>query len=337
MRGRGRGESARGVPYYASVRLPDYKYPFDQCSVPAVRLPALEAYRTFRRDCLERLQGEADTSVLNQVLNLTWHTAVFRTLNESRRLEPTRSVNGAMWELMTAGYSNIITLGIRRLVDTHPNADSVWNVIGRIERRPELLTREFYVCHDGLPFDDEAVYKAHLETYKSDPGPQWLATTGPEAFDTAARMHEAFDAVCGYPQARKPLDRIDGSLLANLRAQLKHPTIEKVCTMVDKTVAHAERLAADAPAVPVATYNDVDEALGIIVRVCQLVSWNLLAEGGFGSVVATPQFDVLEHLDQPWSLPETLPALHERWHEIARSMDDWASTSGASLLPKKPT
>ncbi|MDY0744774.1 hypothetical protein SNE35_09655 [Paucibacter sp. R3-3] len=275
--------------------------------------------------------------MLNQVLNLTWHTAVFRTMNEARRLEPQRSVNGATWELMTAGYSNIITLGIRRLVDNHPNADSVLNVIGRIERRPELLTREFYVCHDGLPFDDQAVFKAHLETSKSDPGPQWLETTGPEAFDTAARMHEAFDGLCGYPQVRKPLDRIDAAFFATLRAQLKHPAIEKVCTMVDKTVAHAERIPTGAPAVPVATYNDVDEALSIIVRVCQFVSWNLLAEGGFSSVVATPQFDVLEHLDQPWCLPETLPALREHWQEIARSMDDWASASEATLLPKKPT
>ena len=56
LRGRGRGESARGFPYYASVRLPDYKYSVEQCSVPAVRLPALEAYRTFRRDCLEQLR-----------------------------------------------------------------------------------------------------------------------------------------------------------------------------------------------------------------------------------------------------------------------------------------
>ncbi len=319
------------------MKIPDYKYPSDQCSVPVVRRGKLEAYRTFRRECLERLQGEADTSVLNQVLNLTWHTAVFRTLNESRRLEPSRGVNGAMWELISVGYSNLITLGIRRLVDTHPNADSVWNVVGRIERRPELLTREFYVCHDGLPFDHKAVEKAYMETYMADPGPRWLSTTGPEAFDTSARMHEAFDAICGNPAKRKPSDQIDASIFASLRAQLKHPTVEKVCTMVDKTVAHAERLPAGAPAVPVATYNDVDEALEVIVRVCQFVSWSLLAEGGFSSVVATPQYDVLEHLDQPWCLPETLPALQEHWDGIARTMDDWASTTEAALLPKKPT
>lgn len=317
------------------MKIPDYKYMLDQCSVPAIRRPALEAYRTWRRECLERLQGHAETSVLNQVLNLTWYTVVFRTLNESRRLEQSRSVNGAMWELMTAGYANIITLGIRRLVDNHPNADSVWNVIGRIERRPELLTRENFVCHDGLPFDNNAVYQKHLETFKADSGPYWLTTEGPDAFDTSARMHGAFDALCGFPAKRKRLDKVDVSILATLRNQLKHPIIEKVRNMVDKTLAHAERIPIGSPAIPVATYDDVNEALGIIVRVCQFVSWNLLAEGGFGSIVATPQFDVLHDLDQPWCLPATVPALNNYWHEVSNAIDDWVSSTEDELLPKK--
>ncbi|WP_457333561.1 hypothetical protein [Rhizobacter sp. P5_C2] len=319
------------------MKISDYKYSPDLCSVPVVRHTKLEAYRTFRRECLERLQGDADTSVLSQMLNLTWYTAVFRTLNESRRLEANRPVNGAMWELMTAGYSNLITIGIRRLVDKHTDADSVWNVIRRIERRPELLTRESFVCHDGLPFDHEAVFAKHLEKYKTEPGPKWAATQGPEAFDTSALMHTAFDALCGYPAKRKPLDSVDVAIFATLRAQLEHPTVGKVCTMVDKTIAHAEFISPGALAVPIATYNDVDEALGTIARVCQFVSWNILGDGGFGSIVETPQADVLDALDQPWCLPGTLPALDQHWHAISRAMNDWVTTTDQELLPPKPT
>lgn len=60
----------------------------------------LAEYRLFRRKCLEYLRGDAPTSVMNQVHGLAWHTAVFRTLNEARRLETERAVNGAMWELI---------------------------------------------------------------------------------------------------------------------------------------------------------------------------------------------------------------------------------------------
>jgi len=66
-------------------------------------------------------------------------------------------------------------------------------------------------------------------------------------------------------------------------------------------------------------------------------SWNLLAEGEFGSIVATPQFDVLQDLEQPWCLPASLPALYDYWHEVSNSMDDWVSGTEAELLPKKPS
>jgi hypothetical protein len=131
---------------HRSVNLHEYEYPIEQCDVPAVRRPALTEYRLFRRKCLEYLRGNAPTSVMNQVHNLAWHTAVFRTLNEARRLEPERAVNGAMWELIGHGYASLMTLGIRKLVDRDPRTDSVWNVIAQIEKRPELLHDESTSC-----------------------------------------------------------------------------------------------------------------------------------------------------------------------------------------------
>lgn len=259
------------------------------------------------------------------MLRLTWYTVTFRTLNESRRLEPSRHVNGAMWELITAGYANIITIGIRKLVDNHSGANSVLNVLHKIERHPEFHTREFFVCHDGLPFETGAGSALELAVVRPGTGVRWLPTTGPTAFEMATRMHETFDSLCGRPRKRKRSDSIDKSIFTMLRAQLKHPSIEKVRTMVDKTIAHAERRHPDSPVIPVATYQEVDEALSIIVQVCESISWYLLAEGGFGSVVPDPQFDVLEALDEPWCLSSTRPALQEYWDKVTRSMDEWAS------------
>ncbi|MGV5527670.1 hypothetical protein [Pseudomonas sp. XP1] len=53
-------------------------------------------------------------------------------------------------------YANIVTLGIRKLVDHDAKTGSVWSLIQKIENRPDLLTRELYVCNDGLPFYDNA-------------------------------------------------------------------------------------------------------------------------------------------------------------------------------------
>jgi hypothetical protein len=77
------------------VSIPQYEYTVEQCDVPKVRRGALREYRQFRRKCLEYLRDDTNTSVMNQVHDLAWHTAVFRTLNEARRLEQDRAVNGA--------------------------------------------------------------------------------------------------------------------------------------------------------------------------------------------------------------------------------------------------
>jgi hypothetical protein len=146
------------------LSIPEYEYSLEECDIPEVRRAALGEYHTFRPKCLEYMRGAAETSVMNQVHDLAWHTAVFRTLNEARRLEPDRLVNGALWELTTAGYASLMSSGIRKLVDKDSWTDSLWNVIALVERRPELLTREKFVCYDGLPSDYKAVYRDHISS-----------------------------------------------------------------------------------------------------------------------------------------------------------------------------
>jgi hypothetical protein len=234
------------------VRGPEYEYSLEQCDVPQVRRPVLNEYRLFRCMCLEYLQGDSDTSVMHQVGDLAWHTAVFRTLNEARRIEPDCPVNGVMWELITAGYANLMTLGIRRLVDKDPRTDSVWHMVDQVEKRPELLRRENFICYDGLPYDYAAAPKKHLATLDLSGGGRagWGATRGPQAWSTSELLHKSFDALAGYPTKRRRLDKVQPSILETLRARLAHETVEAVCTMADRTVAHAERIAEDAEAVP---------------------------------------------------------------------------------------
>jgi hypothetical protein len=146
------------------MAIADYEYTIEQCDVPEARRGALHEFRVFRRKCLEYMRGDSETSVVNQVHELAWDTAAFRTLNEARRIEPDREPNGATWELLTKGYAGIMTQGVRRLIDRDPRTDSVWNVITELEKRPELLTRENFVCHDGLPYDYAEVQAESLRS-----------------------------------------------------------------------------------------------------------------------------------------------------------------------------
>jgi hypothetical protein len=283
------------------------------------------------------MRGVADTSVMNQVHDLAWHTAVFRTLNEARRLEPKRMINGALWELTTAGYASLMSLGIRKLVDKDRRTDSLRNVVALVERRPELLTREKFVCYDGLPYDYEAVWKDHKASLDIQNGVHvgWLPTTGPKAWAMSEMLHKTFDKLSGASATmRKREDEIQPSVLTAVKEGLSHPAIKTVCTLADRRVAHAERLSESSDAIPTATYNDIDQALQQIVKVANFLSTSFFYDAAFGSVVPTPQFDVLEALDQPWITTENIPALRKHWRELSDSMDTWAQGASEEFLQK---
>jgi hypothetical protein len=319
-----------------SMPIPEYQFPVERCDVPAGRCALLTEYRAFRRKCLEYLRGDVPSSVMNQVYHLAWHTAVFRTLNEARRLEPDRLVNGAMWELLTEGYANIMTLGIRRLVDKDPRTDSVWNVITQIERRPELLRRENFVCFDGLPYDHARVLRARVRSADFANGKvSYVPTTGPEAWGISQLMHEAFDALAGYPERRRRLDTVHPEILEKLKAMLNHETVVTVRTMADRVVAHAERIGEE-EMLPIVTYDTIDTALKHVVGAASFLSSHFFYDTAFGSVVPVPQFNVLEALDQPWVTTGNLPALHEHWHQISNAMGDWANAGDSDILPPRP-
>ncbi|GLO54944.1 hypothetical protein PPUJ20066_09800 [Pseudomonas putida] len=302
-----------------------YLFPITHCDVDDRSRKKVAVYRDFRDACLERIRGESDTSIASQVHDLSWHTAVFKSLNEARRLEENRDVNGPMWHLIVAGYANIMTLGIRKLVDQDPKAGSVWNLIDRIAKRPDLLTRELYVCHDGVPYDFEAVRERLKPQGYMPPGTvRWISPFGPDAWSTSQLMHESFDRLCAHPKQRKRTDQIDMDYFEGLKKSLTSSCIGRVKALASKRMAHAERRSEHADAIPEVTYEDVDEALKIIVSVTNWISTNVFADNAFGSVVATPEFEPMEYLDQPWVTPQNIPALEQHWRELADTMDGWA-------------
>ena len=319
------------------VSVQPYRYSIDECDVPAVRRAALAEYRALRLKCLEMLSGEAESAVSNQIYGLAWHTALYRSLNEARRLEPKRRVNGAWWELTTLGYAHIMALGVRKLIDTDDRADSISNALGLLERRPELMRRECFVCYDGLPFDFEAVQRRWREGLDTSISVQvrWAPTRGPDGWSSSERLHSAFDALCGYPAKRRRLDHADPAVFERLRERLKSPAIEKVATFASRQFAHAERLAAGREDLAIPTYDEMDDALRTLVLVANLISSALLDEGAFGAIVPTPQFDVLDGLQRPWVVPKRLPELARMWQETSERMDRWAFDDTADLLPAK--
>jgi len=297
----------------------NYKYAVEQCDVSEAHRNTLMAYREHRQNCLDHLQGRDDTSIVRQIQDLIWHTMTYRTLNEARSIETGRSVNGELWHLVTAGYASLMTMGIRRLVDKHNDAMSVYTLIEKIARRPEFLTRELFVCYDGVPFDHELAFRQHGSQHSS--GQVYRPDTdGPSAWGVSQMRHQAFSKVSSNSGKEKRFDKIPASIFSDLKERLKVPVVVKVCNMADKVVAHTEDVPNDKP-VPIATYNDIDEALGVVIRVANAVGLYFFYDQPFGDIVPTPQYDFFESLDQPWVLTENLPVLARYWQEQKQQLD----------------
>ncbi|WP_262075698.1 hypothetical protein [Variovorax sp. N23] len=219
------------------------------------------------------------------------------------------------------------------MVDTDSRADSLWNVLVRVEKRPELLTREFFVCHDGLPFDTEAAKARYYENLSPSErtSARYLPNSGPGGWAMSELVHDGFDKLHGKTVRRRRTDKLPMKVVEELKEALRHPAIKKVCTMADKRFAHAERFAASAAPAPTATYDEVDQALQQLVKLANFIAGSFFFDTVMGSVVATPQFDVLAGLDQPWVTTENLAALNEYWYQLAAEMDVWASQSDLLL------
>ena len=304
----------------------NYEYQIEQCDVAPAQRKSLKTYREFRQSCLDDLFGDSDASIANQLHALAWHSAVFKTLNEARRLEPDRAVNGALWELAACGYAVLMTVGIRKLMDDDKKSNSVLSLLIYVERHSTLVTRENFVCFDGLPYDYEAVQQTawQLSDWKN-PGFNLSSTKGPQAWGTSEMMHKAFDALSGIDKKedRTRTDEVQIELFNRLKRSLLDTNIESVKKLVNKVIVHADRRAMGKEAFAGVTYNQIDEAFEKIVRVASFVS--TLFASGFGNVLATPQFDVLENLNSSWASKPTIPLLQDYWDTLSTSMDSWTS------------
>jgi hypothetical protein len=142
----------------------DYDYPIAQCDVPAERHAALQAYRDKRRQWLSWIDTDEHHAIWQVPSAMVWKDVSFRVLaqfainNENSGLH-----NSLLTEALLDGHVATQVLAIRRLMDSR-NTDiiSLRRLVKDLKRHFQLLTRENYVCFDGLPYDYEAVQRVDM-------------------------------------------------------------------------------------------------------------------------------------------------------------------------------
>jgi len=293
---------------------------------------------------IEWLHGEGPHSISRQISSMIWDYALFLAINELRKLakaEPHKEVgfNGPVIRLFDAGFATTQAVAIRRLIEK-PKKSPKWAVISlrrvlkEIGDNLNLMTRENYVCYDGLPYDYNSVHDKWLRSLpktKSGVHSGSLPTSGPDAFLTSERVHENFDLLAQVdPKNRTRNDVIKPEILDHLDSELAK--CENVKKYVDKFIAHAaapETITSLSEEEKGLTIDRLVSCHMVIYQVASFISGRLLWESNIGGL-PVPQYDHLKYLDKAWTTSNNLVKAHEKWNEYNKEVSKWDS---AELWP----
>lgn len=326
--------------------MPQFKFVEDECDV--ADRDKLKRYREHAERWLDLLATD-EHAISKQLSDLMWHDAVFRVLNEARRLEGADTSSSrapVLAQFIDQGYVSGQVLGISKLVEPSPNVPntkkgviSLKRVVDELSDNRDLFTREVFVAHDGLPYDPAPVQRAYLDDYVArhgdKPAFEAMETDGPKAWDTSERLHQLFDRLSGIkPDARQREDRLPDQTFDTLLKALDDPVFADIRTLRHKRLAHAADVASRLHAPPKAglKLDDAARAHRILLGVLQAISAGLLYGGWRASAIPVAQFDTFQNFSGPLVREDQLVRLRKLWDQIAAERDGWLSEGYADLL-----
>jgi hypothetical protein len=143
----------------------DYKCKLADCDVADKR--ALESYRAKRATWLSWLSTDQHHAIWDVLSGMVWTDVAFRSWAQFGIDDDASGLhNSLLTEALIGGHVATQVLAIRRLVDNRgDDVISLRKLIKDLRSNFALLTRENYVCFDGLPYDYEAVQRRDMEKH----------------------------------------------------------------------------------------------------------------------------------------------------------------------------
>ncbi|TAJ10618.1 MAG: hypothetical protein EPO61_02060 [Nitrospirae bacterium] len=285
----------------------------DICSCDVEDKEQLALYRRCRERWLSWILGDDEHAIGKQITQIIWDDAIFRTLNEARRIaaeSPGRHFNSDLLSLLDRGFVTAQVMALRRLTDPgfhDPKKEvvSLVRLLKDIDSNRDLLTREHYICYDGTPFCPS---EGELDM-RSD----------------RERMNKRFDQLSGTSrECRSRKDCVKENIINKVIQSLK--VCDDFRDYANKFVAHAaapspsrERIREESRI----TLDKFNQAHRAVIRAASFVGADILFESTLGRVPA-PLYNHLEHLDKPLVLSSDSKRLKEFWHARVKEVDGWS-------------
>jgi len=313
------------------MKTDDYKYPITQCDVPPERRSQLESYRANRRQWLTWLDADEYHAIWTNLSAMVWTDVSYRTLRQLGVGEDDRNGtnffhNELVAEQIIQGYVARQVMAVRRLMDKTAGVISLRRLVIDMRSNWSLFTRENYVCHDGLPYDYEAVMLKEM-TARAGKGAFWAATTGPEAHGISSMAHEQFDRLAGNDAGKRTReDRLPKILLDTIESWLDGSGAEELAEWSHAFLAHAGRPDRRKQIEEgLVSADKISDAIKTLVRATEALSAYVLFAGGrMNGLMPVAQFDQFEHLNEPviWVGDEDEAAAY--WDVLSRERDAYA-------------
>lgn len=175
------------------------------------------------------------------------------------------AANRPLYRYLLDGYLSFQYLAIRRLIDMNPLKDpqnkkgvsSISRLLSNMKENTLFITREAFVCVDGLPYD----YGALLEQERTEQIEKMMQQQEKAVWSEeigiggkSAHRHIMFDRLSGVTryQDRKPKDMVSQIYWQTCDDLLNDPVFKQIKNFVDKYLAHA----ADEPSQSTLEAND---------------------------------------------------------------------------------
>lgn len=305
-----------------------YKTPIDQCDV--VDRKRLEEYREKRYEWLswyELRKGEPNT-IQQQIFSMMFLDMAYRILASARQsAEPEAAFSaqsGLLGHFLDQGYVATQVFAIRKLLDKSKDVFSMRRLLDDMTDHRELITRENYVSHDGLPFDSET-WQSQAQGVEVQ---MWgIQAPGLGRFLGSRLRHEMFDKLSGVaPTARQRGDLIKNEVFQKLKNLLVNDTAQKIVLLSNKFFAHAATEdSRGALAFSGIKLSDVDEVQRAFVRVERAITDLLLFIAIGRQVVPMQPLGMFKGLEHPYASVESIKNMEKIWDQLEEERNRWAN------------
>jgi hypothetical protein len=303
-----------------------YKTRIEDCDV--IARAALTKYRAKRDEWLQwyELNKDEPNSIQQQLFAMHFIDMTYRIISEAHQINNipnSVSQSALLFHLLDQGYVATQVLAIRKLLDKGDNVISVRRLLNDISKHEHLITREVYVCHDGLPYD--------AESWKSLPETTEIKIWGIEApglgnYLGSNERHKTFDRLSEVsPTARQRNDRIQKRVFDKLEQWLDSDEAKKLIKLSHKFFAHAADMSSRGSlAYSGILLADISAIQRAVIRVERAITDKLLFIAEARDVVPMPPLGLFKGLDYPVIQKDAIDSMYERWKQISGERNEWS-------------